>query len=74
MYDEKCFCPEGEEAWKEHMHCATDVHPQITRDLELFPSIDIDRLAVEAVDRFARHHSLCHYVIKDNTVSMQGKK
>ncbi|XP_072013889.1 protein O-glucosyltransferase 2-like isoform X2 [Amphiura filiformis] len=68
IYDEKCTCPEEEVKWKENMHCPTDVHPQITRDLSLFPSIDIDRLAEEAIQRFARHHSLCHYVIVDNTI------
>ena len=69
VYDEKCYCPETEAQWKDNMHCPTVVHPQIIRDLSPFPTIDIDRLSQEAIQRFARHHSLCHYVIRNNRVS-----
>ncbi|XP_038070247.1 protein O-glucosyltransferase 2-like [Patiria miniata] len=69
MYDEKCFCPEQNQSrWQSDMHCELELHPQISQDLSIFPTIDLDRLATEAVDRFARHHSLCHYTIINNKV------
>ncbi|XP_071785645.1 protein O-glucosyltransferase 2-like [Asterias amurensis] len=69
MYDEKCNCPvQDPEQWKQNMHCASEIHPQILHDLSVFPSIDLDRLATEAVNRFEKHHSMCHYSIIDNKI------
>jgi len=53
------------------MQCPSS-YDQITRDLSQFSQIDMTKVAEDAMYRFANRgaHSLCHYVIKDNKVSM----
>ncbi|XP_070575936.1 protein O-glucosyltransferase 2-like [Ptychodera flava] len=68
IYHETCYCPtEDDDAWLQDMKCDTSLPPQAERDLSIFPSVDLDRLAEEAPSRFNRH-SLCHYTIIDNKI------
>lgn len=69
VYAESCFCPEENTSdWLTEMMCPDSLPDQIQQDFEPFPTIDLDRLAREAVDRFGEHHSLCHYTIVNNVI------
>ncbi|PIK61811.1 hypothetical protein BSL78_01266, partial [Apostichopus japonicus] len=69
VYAENCFCPEQEPSeWLTNMRCPGEVPNQIQRDFAPFPTIDLDRLVQEAIERFAEHHSLCHYSIINNRI------
>ncbi|MEE6470747.1 hypothetical protein FKM82_009056 [Ascaphus truei] len=70
VYHEGCYCPEtNSNIWLEHMACNPSF-PQIHRDLEHFPTVDPDRIAVEIPERFGQRQSLCHYTIQDNKVKV----
>ncbi|XP_035673489.1 protein O-glucosyltransferase 2-like [Branchiostoma floridae] len=68
VYHENCYCPQQDhQKWEADMQCPS-AFPQIERDLEIFPKINLNRVSKEAVDRFGTHHSLCHYTVKDNKI------
>ncbi|XP_078719426.1 protein O-glucosyltransferase 2 [Lampetra fluviatilis] len=68
VYNELCACPRTDgDRWYADMGCRNK-YPQIARDLEPFPAVDLDHVAREAPKRFGQWHSLCHYTIKDNKV------
>ena len=42
--------------------------PQIEEDLKLHKIIDLSTLREKMLKKFAKHHSICHYVIKSNKI------
>uniref|UniRef100_A0A8C4RXF1 Protein O-glucosyltransferase 2 n=1 Tax=Erpetoichthys calabaricus TaxID=27687 RepID=A0A8C4RXF1_ERPCA len=71
VYHESCECPESRPSeWLRHMKCPKSI-PQIQHDLQLFQTVDLDRIAKEIPSRFGQRQSLCHYVIKHNKVYLK---
>jgi len=54
------------------MNCPTN-YPQIERDLEPFPSINLFKMKEDAVKEFGTHNAVCHYSIITNKVILRGK-
>lgn len=68
VYHETCYCPESiEKAWLEAMNCSP-MYPQIQKDLMPFDKVNLKELFKEAVQRFGKHHALCHYSVISNQV------
>ncbi|XP_059154251.1 protein O-glucosyltransferase 2-like [Physella acuta] len=70
IYHETCNCPhQTAEQWAAAVGC-TATYAQIENDLEPFKSVDMTKVAKEAVERFnqAGQHSICHYKIISNKV------
>ncbi|KAG8517031.1 Protein O-glucosyltransferase 2, partial [Galemys pyrenaicus] len=68
VYHENCDCPVRDSAaWLQEMSCP-DTIPQIQRDLEQFPTVDLEAIAAEIPKRFGQRQSLCHYTVKDNKI------
>lgn len=68
VYHEGCNCPQLSGAvWEKHMKCP-ESFPQIDKDLSIFESVDLDRIAREIPQRFGQRQSLCHYTVKNSKV------
>ncbi|CAL1538654.1 unnamed protein product [Lymnaea stagnalis] len=71
VYHETCDCPhQSAEEWAQAVGCPA-TYPQIQQDLQHFRSVDMTKVAKEAVERFNQRgqHSLCHYKVIANKVS-----
>ena len=71
VHHEKCNCPVPVGKWLKRASCPKS-YTQIKLDLSLFKDIDMLKVEKEMVSRFNRpgSQSLCHYVIKNNKVSV----
>ncbi|XP_064827723.1 protein O-glucosyltransferase 3-like [Oncorhynchus masou masou] len=68
VYHEYCDCPEHDvPTWQSIMQCPAE-EPQIQRDFNAFPSIDLQRLLQEVPQRFSKRGGLIHYAVINNQV------
>uniref|UniRef100_A0A4W5S055 Protein O-glucosyltransferase 3 n=1 Tax=Hucho hucho TaxID=62062 RepID=A0A4W5S055_9TELE len=68
VYHEYCDCPEHDvPTWQSIMQCPAE-EPQIQRDFNAFPSIDLQRLLQEVPRRFSNRGGLIHYTVINNQV------
>ena len=44
--------------------------PQVEEDFKPHKTIDLSTLRSKMLKRFAKHHSICHYAVKNNEVSL----
>ncbi|XP_012943498.1 protein O-glucosyltransferase 2 [Aplysia californica] len=70
VFHETCYCPvRTADEWAKSVGCQA-TYSQIDHDLGPFETIDMAKVAKEAVDRFnmAGQHSICHYKVIQNQV------
>lgn len=54
--------------WLQAMNCNLN-QSQIERDLSHFKKVNLKRLKADAIERFGKHHAICHYSVISNKVS-----
>ena len=67
VYGDECDCPIGAKQWKKALKCPKNF-PQIDEDFKPHKTIDLSTLRSKMLQRFAKSHSICHYVVKSNKV------
>ena len=69
VYHEQCNCPQHNTLkWMTDMRCPTTMFPQILKDLEPFPTIDLAKMKENSIREFGKHNAICHYSIIRNEV------
>ncbi|RDD44136.1 KDEL motif-containing protein 1 [Trichoplax sp. H2] len=68
VYHEECHCPmQDTQKWLQAMNCNLN-QSQIERDLAKFQKVNLKSLRQEGLDRFGKHHAICHYSVISNKV------
>ena len=68
VYGNDCDCPINAKQWMKALKCPK-TFPQLEEDFKPFKTIDLSTLRSKMLERFANHHSICHYVVKNNKVA-----
>ncbi|CAK8671878.1 unnamed protein product [Clavelina lepadiformis] len=68
VYGDECDCPlNNRKQWMKALECPSS-YKQIEEDFKNRETIDLTTLKEKVLARYGKHHSLCHYVVKDNEV------
>ncbi|KAG8197109.1 hypothetical protein JTE90_004369 [Oedothorax gibbosus] len=69
MFHEQCYCPKPMTEWLSALNCPA-TYPQIERDLDTFPSVNMKESLQDAFQRFNNpgSFSICHYAVVSNKV------
>lgn len=67
VYGDECYCPMPLDKWTKALKCPNNFS-QIENDMKVFEEIDLDRIVLAGIPKFSKHHSFCHFVVKNNKI------